>query len=97
MGLKQRVWARKRRLYLRRLLGMKCAVCGSRDYRKLEFDVIKSVGSKHHRIEWSWRMSFYYQQYKLNNLQLLCGNSSQSCHNKKTYKDNYTNETNAPS
>lgn len=91
MGLRQRVWARKKRLELRRLLGMKCIKCGSRDYRKLEFDVIIPVNTpfNHHRIEWSWRMSFYFQQYKKNNLQLLCGQKVGSCHNKKTSQENY--------
>lgn len=91
MGLRQRQWARRKRLELRRLLGMRCAVCGSRDYRKLEFDVIVPIGNNdHHRkMEWSWRMSFYFQQYKRKNLQLLCGQSKGSCHDKKTYKENY--------
>lgn len=89
MALRQRIWAAKTRLKLRRLLGMKCVCCGTRDYRKLEFDVIKSVGSAHHqKMEWSWRMSFYRKQYELGNLQLLCGGVN-SCHNKKTYKENY--------
>ena len=87
MGLRQRIWAKKKRLELRRLLGMKCAQCGSKDYRKLEFDVIIPQGGKHHKMEWSWRMSFYYQQFRKNNLQLLCGQKVGSCHNKKTINE----------
>jgi len=69
---------------------MKCKQCGSRDYRKLEFDVITPCdGGEHHKIEWSWRMSFYMEQFRKGNLQLLCGGSVKSCHNKKTYKENY--------
>lgn len=90
MALRQRIWAKKKRLELRRLLGMKCCQCGSRDYRKLQFDVIVPVGNAHHKMEWSWRMSFYFQQYKKGNLQLLCGQDVGSCHNKKTYQENYT-------
>ena len=90
MAKRQREWAKKKRLQLRRLLGMKCQQCGSKDYRKLEFDVIIPVGNEHHRkMEWSWRMSFYWQQFKVGNLQLLCGQDIDSCHNKKTYKDYY--------
>ena len=90
MGLRQRIWAKKKRLELRRLLGMKCAQCGSRDYRKLEFDVIIPTPHDHHgKMEWSWRMSFYRQQYREGNLQLLCGGHIHSCHNKKTSKENY--------
>lgn len=86
MGLRQRQWAKKQRLALRRFLGMCCKSCGNRYYSKLEFDVIKSVGNQHHRkMEWSWRMSFYRKMYKQNNLQLLCP----KCHNIKTYKENY--------
>jgi hypothetical protein len=95
MGKRQRVWAKKARLNLRRELGMKCAGCGSRDYRKLEFDLIKPELVKnpafHHRqMEFSWRISFYRQQSKIKNVQLLCGGSAGSCHNKKTFKENYT-------
>lgn len=80
MGLKQRQWAAKTRLKLRRLLGMKCATCHSRYYAKLEFDCIKPCGDAHHKYEWSHRMSFYNQQYRLGNLQLLCNR----CHNIKS-------------
>ena len=93
MASRQRQWAAKKRLELRRLLGMKCAACGSRDYRKLEFDLIRpeqagEMRGKHHRIEWSWRMSFYFKMWKNGNLQLLCGGVN-SCHNRKTYEENY--------
>ena len=83
MGLRQRQWARRRRLQLRRLLGMKCIKCGSCDYRKLEFDCIIPAGDNHGRKEWSWRMSIYNFHYKQNNLQLLCD----KCHNKKTAEE----------
>ena len=92
MGLRQRQWAARKRLELRRLLGMKCAYCGSRDLRKLEFDVIIPVDCAsygHHKMEWSWRMSFYFRQYRQGNLQLLCGGYVGSCHSKKTYAENY--------
>ena len=88
MGKVQRAWAKKQRLELRRKLGMKCNQCGSRDYRKLEFDCIEPRGGKHHRMEWSWRISFYRKEFSQGNLQLLCGGTG-GCHNKKTYKENY--------
>ena len=86
MGLRQREWAARARRELRRKLGMACKQCGSRYYAKLEFDVINPCDNgKHHKIEWSWRISFYRQQADAGNLQLLCPD----CHNRKTYKDNY--------
>lgn len=70
MALRQRKWARKTRNKLRKLLGGKCKNCGKK--KELEFDVIVPLGDHHHRIEWSWRMSFYRKQYDNDNLQLLC-------------------------
>lgn len=92
MGLRQREWARKKRLELRRLLGMRCQYCGSKDYRKLEFDCIKPMGDGHHcRMDWSWRMSFYRRMYREQNLQLLCS----KCNSKKGNKqpDETTNSS----
>ena len=80
MGLRQRIWARKQRLLLRRKLGMKCNHCSSKFYMKLEFDCIKPIGDSHGRKEWSWRMSIYRYQFSVGNLQLLCD----KCHNKKS-------------
>ena len=94
MAERQRKWAARARLALRRALGMKCAGCGSRDYRRLEFDVIDPAradwigGRNHHKIEWSWRISFYRREFTKNNLQLLCGGVG-SCHGKKTISQNY--------
>lgn len=86
MGARQRDWARRTRLKLRRLLGLVCKHCGNKDYRKLEFDVIKLCGNDHHRrMDWSWRMSFYRRMFAEGNLQLLCS----KCHGKKTYEENY--------
>jgi len=80
MARRQLEWARKQRLQLRRLLGLRCWNCGSRDYRKLEFDCIFPQGDFHHRrMDWSWRMSFYRRQLAEGNLALLC----QSCNSKK--------------
>lgn len=74
MGQRQKLWAKKKRLELRRLLGLRCQHCGSKDYRKLEFDCIKPMGKRHHRqMDWSARMSFYRRMYREGNLQLLCG------------------------
>ena len=86
MGLRQREWAKKQRLLLRRKLGMRCHQCGSRFYLKLEFDCIRPCGDQHHKMEWSWRMSFYRQQYAAGNLQLLCDR----CHQLKSSKEQPT-------
>jgi uncharacterized cysteine cluster protein YcgN (CxxCxxCC family) len=84
MGLRQREWAQRVRDNLRETLGGRCKRCGSR--RKLEFDCIKPQGPRHHRIEWSSRMSFYRQQHAANNLQLLC----QSCHGIKSCRESWS-------
>ena len=87
MAQRQRIWAAKARRELRRALGMKCAKCGSRDFRRLEFDCIKPTGHRHHKIEWSWRISFYRAQARAGNVQLLCGGVG-GCHPKKSAKEN---------
>lgn len=83
MGVRQRLWAKNTRLKLRRLLGLKCIKCGSKDYRKLEFDCIVPLGDNHGKKEWSWRMSIYRRELKLNNLQLLCD----KCHGIKSSQE----------
>lgn len=76
MALRQRRWVAKASKALKKLLGGKCVVCQTT--KKLTFDLIipndeKINGkSKHHKMEWSWRVSFYRRQYRLGNLQLLC-------------------------
>lgn len=82
---RQTVWARKKRDELRNLLGFACAKCGYQecfdDGRHLEFDCIIPQGHDHHvRRGFSSRMSFYNQQYKAGNLQLLCAGKHDSCH-----------------
>lgn len=81
MGLRQKIWARKWTIELRRLLGNKCIKCKITD--DLEFDVIVPHGNnKHHKLEWSQRLTFYRREYESNNLQLLCS----ECNGRK--KDN---------
>lgn len=70
MGLLQRRWARRTTLKLRAELGGRCAYCGQRT--TLQFDCKFPVGDYHHRMEWSWRVSFYREQQRNGNLQLLC-------------------------
>lgn len=65
---------------------MRCWGCGSKDYRKLEFDCVIPKDNKHHRkMEWSWRISFYRQQFKQENLGLLCS----KCNSKKGDSTNF--------
>lgn len=72
MGLRQRRWAKKERDRLLKVLGEKCALCGTT--KDLEFDLIIPVGNDaHHRkMEWSWRISFYRKQHDFGNVQILC-------------------------
>ena len=85
MGKRQVDWARRKRLELELLLGLVCALCGKKR-KKLQFDCIIPQGDHHHRIGFTWRMSFYWAQYKAKNLQLLC----QKCHDKKNLQDKQT-------
>lgn len=82
MAKRQKAWARRKTAELRRQLGGVCARCGKRR-RNLEFDCIIPQGHKHHRMEFSWRMSFYNAQFQAGNLQLLCD----PCHNRKSALD----------
>lgn len=77
MAKRQRDWARKTRDWLHQELGRKCKHCNSTS--ELELDVIIPIDITHHKKEWSWRMSFYRQQFFSNNLQLLCS----KCNSKK--------------
>jgi 5-methylcytosine-specific restriction endonuclease McrA len=73
MAKRQRAWARRTSAYLRALLGNQCALCGALE--PLTFDCIvppPDGGDRHHKIEWSWRISFYRSQLAAGNLQLLC-------------------------
>ena len=86
MGLRQRQWATKTRLKIKRALGERCFDCGLKEdllTKPLEFDCIEPCGDYHHRMEYSWRTSFYRQKYFKFNLQLLC----EKCHIKKTKQD----------
>lgn len=82
MARRQKEWAQRAAAALRALLGDKCAECGS-PAGPFEFDCIRPMGHRHHRIEISARLSFYRAQYRAGNLQLLC----QKCHNIKTSFD----------
>lgn len=70
MAKAQREWARRSYGQLIALLGQMCACCGN--VKDLELDCIKPQGDRHHKIEWSWRVSFYRKQYRRHNLQCLC-------------------------
>lgn len=72
MGARQREWARKTRDKIFETLGRVCAACGETE-GNMEFDCIKPMGPHHSKqMEWSWRMSFYRQQLREGNLQILC-------------------------
>lgn len=70
MARRQKDWAARAREKLMAELGGRCVECGSR--RRLEFDCVTPMGGAHHKYDPSWRMSFYRQQHKENNLQILC-------------------------
>jgi len=79
MGMRQRKWARKAAKRLKLVLGYCCA-CGCGRFQRLQFDCIIPQGDRHHKIEFSWRISFYRRQAKQGNLQLL----AEPCHITKT-------------
>jgi hypothetical protein len=76
-------WARISRANLREVLGGKCSICMSES--DLEFDCIKPMGDKHHKMASHARVTFYRRQHLANNLQLLC----KWCHARKTAADNF--------
>lgn len=82
MGQAQRIWAKKKRFELFFRLGGACRNCGST--RHLEFDCIEPKGDRHHRLSACDRVSFYYQQFRSGNLQLLC---KYVCHKAKSLKE----------
>jgi hypothetical protein len=84
MASRQREWAEKATKALRQALGGHCVDCGKKR-RKLEFDCIKPMGHAHHRMEWSWRISFYRQQFAAGNLALRCSHCHQIKTNRQTY------------
>lgn len=97
MGLRQREWARRRYDELVKLLGSKCAKCGTK--HKLEVDVIIPQGDAHHRkMNWSSRVTFYYRQLKKNNVQLLCEphNQSKGATDDKVYYEKQRQAENEP-
>ncbi len=94
MSKRNKIWARKRRRYLKGLLGYHCNLCGTHERLKsdclpdqkpiiLVFDCILSQGDKHHKGSTDQRMHFYWKQFQLNNLQLLCD----KCNTKKSAKE----------
>lgn len=70
MAKRQKDWARRKRDELLAELGGLCAYCG--DDFNLEFDCKDPVSNGHGKYDTSHRMSFYCQQHRLGNIQLLC-------------------------
>lgn len=66
------------------VLGTFCQHCGKED--DLEFDCIIPCGDAHHKYDTSQRMSFYWQQHKKKNIQVLCS----KCNSKKSLSDKET-------
>jgi len=83
MGLRQRQWAERTRESIFDILGRVCVDCGETE--NLEFDCIKPQGAHHHRIEWSWRMSFYRKQLEQGNLAVRC----QVCNGRKKAREDW--------
>lgn len=81
MGKRQKIWARRARSRLVEILGGRCKCCGTDE--GLELDCIVPMGHFHHRMDSSARISFYRQQHREGNLQVLCSD----CHTAKTAAD----------
>lgn len=81
MGKRQKEWAKTARLNLLLKLGMVCNKCGKED--DLEFDCIDPQGNLHHTFDTSQRMSFYRQQDRQGNIQVLC----HDCNVAKSFAD----------
>lgn len=85
MSAYEKEWARRQRAALMEILGPRCNYCGDTEPKTLEFDCVKPMGDKHHRMDTSARMSFYRRQFREGNLQVLC----RYCNNTK---GNYSEE-----
>lgn len=70
MGARQKEWARRKRAALIEILGGACARCKCE--HSLQLDCIIPQGDRHHRMEFSARVSFYWRQFRAGNLQVLC-------------------------
>lgn len=81
MGQRQREWGKRVRAGLFEALGRRCVLCGATE--DLELDCILPMGHEHHRIEWSWRQSFYRQMHRAENLQVLC----RECNGRKGFRE----------
>lgn len=57
---------------IKEVLGNKCAHPGCNATEDLSLDCIVPQGARHHRIDRGRRATFYWRQFKANNLQLLC-------------------------
>jgi hypothetical protein len=53
-----------------RVLGEKCVRCGLTT--NLTFDCIRPTGGRHHRLSSVARVTFYMQQMRRGNIQILC-------------------------
>jgi len=82
MSKQDRRRAQVRRAELVAILGSKCKRCGTTE--KIEIDVIKPRGNKHHRkMSSDQRITFYYRQHAKKNVQLLC----KVCNGSKGHED----------
>lgn len=85
MGLRQRLWAKKKRRMWTEIFGGVCMHCGTSGHKRwnpLVFDIKDPTlgnGHAHHRQETSARMCYYHKQIALGNVQLLC----KKCNDKK--------------
>lgn len=78
MGKRQKLWAANKRQALIKSFGGACELCG--ELINLTFDTINPLKKRsHRRMDASARMSFYNEQHRRNNLQLLC----RSCNARK--------------
>src|SRR5271170_297973 len=67
---RQSDWAKIEKLRMKFILGSKCVICGT--FSCLTFDCIKPTGHRHHKLGSVARVTFYREQMRRGNLQLLC-------------------------
>jgi len=84
LSSKSRLAAREKRRRIFTILGAHCRGCGSE--QNLTLDCIRAVPQKKHGQGFIARQWFYWQQFRLGNIQVLC-NACQSLKSNRSQED----------